>query len=90
MKTIYDFTLKDMRGKDVSLSDYQGKVPIAWTRIFRKNKKSINSVLIIWNTIHLSGDNCLIKKEILYPYVPDSLFVPPGFYIVSDNDDLPE
>lgn len=43
MKAIYDFTLKDMRGKDVSLSDYQGKVPIAWTRLFRKNKKSINS-----------------------------------------------
>jgi len=26
MKTIYDFTLKDMYGNDVSLSDYRGKV----------------------------------------------------------------
>ena len=26
MKTVYDFTVKDMEGRDVSLSDYQGKV----------------------------------------------------------------
>ena len=26
MKTVYDFTVKDMEGKDVSLSRYQGKV----------------------------------------------------------------
>ena len=26
MKTVYDFTVKDRTGKDVSLSDYQGKV----------------------------------------------------------------
>ena len=26
MKTVYDFTVKDRSGKDVSLSDYQGKV----------------------------------------------------------------
>ncbi len=26
MKTVYDFTVKDMDGKDVSLADYQGKV----------------------------------------------------------------
>ena len=26
MKTVYDFTVKDMDGKDVSLSEYQGKV----------------------------------------------------------------
>lgn len=26
MKTVYDFTVKDMQGKDVSLSEYQGKV----------------------------------------------------------------
>ena len=26
MKTAYDFTVKDMDGKDVSLADYQGKV----------------------------------------------------------------
>ena len=26
MKTIYDFTVKDMQGNDVSLSQYQGKV----------------------------------------------------------------
>ena len=26
MKTIYDFTVKDRQGKDVSLSEYQGKV----------------------------------------------------------------
>ncbi|MBR2808154.1 MAG: redoxin domain-containing protein, partial [Oscillospiraceae bacterium] len=26
MKTVYDFTVKDRQGKDVSLSEYQGKV----------------------------------------------------------------
>ena len=26
MKTVYDFTVKDMQGNDVSLSEYQGKV----------------------------------------------------------------
>ena len=26
MKTVYDFTVKDMQGKEISLSDYQGKV----------------------------------------------------------------
>ena len=26
MKTVYDFTVKDRKGKDVSLSEYQGKV----------------------------------------------------------------
>ncbi len=26
MKTVYDFTVKDMEGKDVSLAEYQGKV----------------------------------------------------------------
>ena len=26
MKTVYDFTVKDLEGKDVSLSEYQGKV----------------------------------------------------------------
>ncbi len=26
MKTVYDFTVKDMKGNDVSLSEYQGKV----------------------------------------------------------------
>lgn len=26
MKTVYDFTVKDMQGRDVSLSEYQGKV----------------------------------------------------------------
>ena len=26
MKTVYDFTVKDQQGKDVSLSEYQGKV----------------------------------------------------------------
>ena len=42
------------------------------------------------NTIRLSGNKCLIKKEILYPYVPNPLFIRPWFYIVSDNDDFPE
>ncbi len=26
MKTVYDFTVKDMQGKEVSLSEYRGKV----------------------------------------------------------------
>ena len=26
MKTVYDFTVKDRQGKDVSLSEYQDKV----------------------------------------------------------------
>ena len=26
MKTVYDFTVKDRRGQDVSLKDYEGKV----------------------------------------------------------------
>ena len=26
MKTVYDFTVKDRQGNDVSLSEYQGKV----------------------------------------------------------------
>ena len=26
MKTVYDFTVKDRQGKEVSLSEYQGKV----------------------------------------------------------------
>ncbi|MBR6977451.1 MAG: redoxin domain-containing protein, partial [Lachnospiraceae bacterium] len=26
MKTVYDFTVKDMQGNDVSLAQYQGKV----------------------------------------------------------------
>ena len=26
MKTVYDFTVKDRQGGDVSLSDYRGKV----------------------------------------------------------------
>ena len=26
MKTVYDFTVKDRKGDDVSLSEYQGKV----------------------------------------------------------------
>ena len=28
MKTVYDFTVKDRKGNDVSLSDYKGKLRI--------------------------------------------------------------
>ena len=38
MKTVYDFTVKDRQGKDVSLSEYQGKVLLPLEAMYRDLK----------------------------------------------------